>query len=250
MSGALGCSAVYPEMKTPVRSPAPDAALDPPPPTDYYFITFLGAHVPPKTTDGRNWVPNPFARLLVDEKEVLVTPTESANSRPTWKDQPRANYRIGDEQTVMVEVWDDIPIADRPICIARVVDLRRISEGGSNQIDCNSGARVWLEVKPARAVLGVGFHYEIGGSSDVKVTRVTPHSPAERAGLLGGMRIVAIQSKPVTSLDALEIRSLVNSNVRTGLELDIIEMSGRQRHVSLREGPIYPLAGDELTLPE
>jgi membrane-associated protease RseP (regulator of RpoE activity) len=245
----VGCGAVYPEMKTPVRAPAAGTSADPPPPADFYFITFAGAHVPPKTRDGRDWVPNPFAKLLVEGKEILVTPTESANNWPRWQDQKHANYRIGDDDTVTIEVWDDGTVGDQPICMATVRDLHRIVEGGSNQIDCDSGARVWLNVEPAHAMLGVGFYYELGGQGGVQVTRVLGQSPAERAGIVPGDRIVAVQDEPVKGMDPLQVRSTVNSHVREGLNLDLLGKDGKKRRVSVKEGPIYPLDGDDLALP-
>ncbi len=244
-----GCGAVYPEMKTPVRPPTATVALDPPPPDDFFYFYFQGAQVPNKTLDGRPWVPNPYAKLIVDGKVLLETPTESATNKPTWSDQRRANYRIGTEQTVLIEVWDDSPITDHPICTKRILHVERIAQGGPNQVDCDTGARVWLGVEPAHALLGVGLYYELRGSDGVRVTRVVGQSPAERAGLGRGDLILSIQNRPVQSMDALQVRSIINSNVRSGLQLDVLTTAGLRREIALKEGAIYPLAGDDQGLP-
>ena len=242
---ATACGAVYPEMKTPVRALAPgEPAFDTPPPQNFYYFTFQGAQVPTKTRDGRQWVPNAYAKLVVDGKELLVTPVEPGTNRPTWPNQTRANYRILPEQEVVVEVWDDTPLADQPICRERVLRLQQLAEGGQNQIDCDGGARLWVRVEPARAVMGAGFYYELRGSDGVQITRVLPQSPADRAGLRPGQRVTAIQGTPVDQLDALAVRSRINANIRSGLKL-VVADGGKSKEVTIAEGMIYPLAGDD-----
>lgn len=248
-----GCAAVYPEMKTAIREPEPGAELEPEPANDLYYLFFEGASIPPKTQGGQKWpggAPDPFAKLIVNDVEILETPVESRTRAPTWAKQDKKNYRIQSDSMIYVEVWDDNTMTNHPICRARVRDIEAIRDGGNNEIWCDSGARVRLHVEHARGLLGLGLYYETRGADGVRVTRVLQGSPAERAGLGPGDRILAIQGEKVSSMDALKVRSMMNLHSRAGLELDVWFQGGKRHLISLKEGAIYPLSGDGLELPQ
>lgn len=244
------CGAVYPEMRTPVRPPPPAELVEAEIPDDLYFIYIEKALIPVRTRDGRAWNPNPYARLLVNGAEILSTPVESGNRRPEWKSQRLANYRIPHGADISLEVWDSTPVTDHPVCNEVVLDLQEMRAGAAGLIDCDSGARVWLHVEPARPLLGAGLYYELRGPDGVRVTRVAARSPAERAGLRAGDQIIKIQGELVKGMDAFAVRSRMNSNVRQGLKLDLRTVQGDWRTVELLEGPIFPLSGDDLELPQ
>ena len=161
-----------------------------------------------------------------------------------------ANYRIDPNQEIIVEVWDDGAVTDLLICRERILTLRNMSEGGRSMVECDSGARLWLGVEPARPLLGLGLYYELRGSVGVAVTRVAPRSPAERAGIKKGELILKVQGEPVKGLDAFAVRSRINSNARSGLTLELMLPPGAPRTVTVKEGPIYALRGDDLELPQ
>lgn len=75
-------------------------------------------------------------------------------------------------------------------------------------------------------------------------------SPAARAGLSQGDRILAINGKPVSELDALQVRSEMNLHARSTLELDIWFKDGKRHLVKLKEGALFPLPGDDVKLAE
>lgn len=247
---AVGCGAVYPELKTPVRPVSVGQEIDGPP-SDVYFVYFVGAVIPSKTRDGRDLDPDPFARLLIDEVETIVTPVEQKTRRPTWPQQRYANYRISDRQGVLVEVWDDNPLNDHPICRETIYNFSALAAEGGREISCHdSGARVTIAVEPARPLYGMGLYYELRGSSGVFVTRVAGQSPASRAGVSRGDRIITINGNPTAKMDALSVRSAINSHVHTGLQLELIAGDGKFKTVELAEGAIYPLEGEDLALPQ
>lgn len=246
-----GCAAVYPEMKTPVSLPPEGRELSPPPPEDLYFIRFDGAVIPRTTLDGRPWPgdgPDPFARLLVNDKVILLTPVESGSRRPTWSGQPRENHRIAPDSKLRVEMWDSNPGPDHPLCIEQLDDLASLRGGRRHEIRCVSGARLFLVVEKARPMFGTGLYYELRGSDGVRITRVVPESPAGRAGLQSGDRVFAIEGRPVDKMSPLEVRSTITKYVRSGLTLTIGSEGGGRREVTLQEGPIYPLRGDDIRL--
>jgi hypothetical protein len=247
----LGCAIIYPEVQTAVRAPKPGQELDPPPPDDLYFIYFESASIPAKTPGGLDWpggAPDPLAKLLVNGSELIRTPAQSSTRAPTWPKQTRQNYRVAPGSQIFVEVWDDNPMINKPICRSQVRDLPALREGANNEIWCDSGARVRLGVEPARAMVGLGLYYEPRGTEGVRVTRVVEYSPAARAGLQAGDRILAINGKDTRQLDGNQVRSAINEKAKTGVKLDVWYQSGKRHIVEIKEGPLYPLPSDEIPL--
>jgi len=251
---ASACGAVYPEVQTPVRQPPPGREVMPEPPPDLLYIAFDRATIPKQTRDGRKWdsvggdAPDPFAKLIVDGEEVIVTPIEANTLHPKWPDQKRANYKINPSSKVVVELWDSNPINNSPICRMSVSQIHDSASSEPEEILCNSGARIELRVERARPVMGLGMFYELQ-SQAVRVTRVVEVSPAARAGLAAGVMIRKIQGKRVDTLDSAQAKSLINANASSGLQLTIEFEDGSQRDVELREEAMYPQADEGVDLP-
>jgi hypothetical protein len=248
----LACGAVYPEILPPLRSYPADRELTPPPPEDLLYIEFLDAQIPEKTRDGRQWstiggsAPDIYARLFVDDVELIKTPVASDTLKPTWPDQRKANYRIPPRAKVRVELWDSNPINNRPVCVQRILGFHESASSGELTVRCDSGARVRIRVNPAHARLGLGFYYELRSES-VAVSRVIEQSPAARAGLKRGDVFVEIQGQKVKRMDEGQIKSLINANAATGLQLLVKDDAG-ERPVELKAGPVYPGPKDTISL--
>jgi hypothetical protein len=178
----IGCGAVFPEVVPLLRPPPAGQELEPAPPDDLVFVAFAGAQIPPRTRDGRKWdsmggeAPDVFAKLFVDDKEIIRTPIESDTLKPTWPDQQRANYRISSRAKVRVELWDSNPINNQPICIKRLHNLPGQSGPVAVDVECDSGATLRLRVEPAHARWGLGFAYELL-TVGAAVTRVIGSPP-------------------------------------------------------------------------
>jgi len=253
-AASAACGAVYPEVATPINSAPPGIKLDPPPPEDVVYLQFASAEIPPKTRDGRKWdavggeAPDVFAKLIVDKREIIVTPVESNTLRPTWPDQTRANYRIRSGAQVKVELWDSNPMINHPVCSEVVLNLHdNVNEGRPLEIDCDSGARIRLQVEPARAKLGIGMWYELRGGG-VAVTRVLAESPAARAGLRRGDEVVKIQGEDVKTMDEDRVKSLINANASVGVTLEVMRGPGQTQVFKVKSGPIYPLKEEDVPL--
>jgi hypothetical protein len=247
--GAAGCGAVYPELSAPLR-PAPSGVeLSPPPPDDMLYVAFESAEIPERTRDGRRWgsvggsAPDPFGKIMIEHKELLRTPVQANTLKPTWPDAVRGNHRIAKGTQLKVELWDSNPLSNHPICVKTLRRIHDEAASGSLEIACDSGARIRLAVGPARAQVGLGFHYELR-TQDVVVTRVVPESPAGRVGLEAGDRIINIQGKPVASMTEGEPQSAINTHSRGGRNLTVERANGRVEDLSLKEGPIYQTVND------
>lgn len=252
--GCMGCGAVYPELSTPVRAMPTRIAADPPPPEDLLFLRFAGARIPEKTRDGRKWdatgnaLPDPFAKLIVDKKDILVTPIQSNTLQPTWRNQQIANYRIRQGAVVRVELWDSNPINNHPICVSEIRNIhQQVHSDGNVEILCSSGARISLVVEPAHARMGLGLYYELR-TEQIFVTRVLRESPAARAKLRRGDRILEIQGIDVARMEEGQAQSLINANAQTGVRLKIRSPDGSERELTLKEGPIYPVVDEDVRI--
>ena len=251
--GLSACGAVYPELSTPVRA-AGTRHLDPPPPEDLIYLKFAKAQIPTHTRDGRQWdsvggaAPDPFAKLLIEDKEILLTPVQANTLTPTWPDQKVGNYRIPHGVPVRVELWDSNAINNHPICVESIGNLlAEVNDEQNLELRCDSGATIEIVVQPAHAKFGLGLYYELG-TDDVHVTRVVGESPAARAKLTRGDQLLRIQGRDVKSMDPETVRSLINANVSTGVTFAVRHADGSQSDVTLKDGPIYPTADEEVTV--
>jgi len=252
---SLACGAVYPEVSTPLRTPPPGFALKPPPPKDLFFVRFAGAVIPKKTRDGRQWdsvggeAPDPYGKILVNGKELILTPIESDTLEPTWPDQEAANYRIRPTDKVQVELWDSNPLTNLPICTEALLNIAEAASGDEPfvEITCDNGGRVNLVIEPAHGKLGLGFDYELRTEAAV-LTRVIKESPAGRAGMQAGDEILVVQGKTVASLEDGALQSLINANASLGVKLTIKNGEGTKREVTVKDGSIFPLHSEGLPL--
>lgn len=247
-----GCGAVFPELGTPVRDVPPGYRFDPPPPPDLVYLAFARAVIPARTRDGRAWdsvggsLPDPFAKLIVDDKDLIVTPIHSNTLTPTWPNQKRGNYRVRLGATIKVELWDSNPINNHPICAARIYDFHeQVSAERHLEVNCESGAHLELVVEPAHGKVGLGLSYEIR-TDHVYVTRVLSESPASRAGIRRGEEIVQVMGEPARGMPEGRVRSLMNANGSIGLELVLLGADKTERRVTIKDGPIYPTLAENV----
>lgn len=242
-TSVLSAGCAYPEATTPLKAAPKGAQLQPAPPENLVHLRFLGAEIPERTRDGRQWsdaAPEAFAQVVIDEAVVYKTPVSSGTLTPTWPDQESANQRIAKRARVRVELWATGALSDKPICVKKIPRLRI----GELDVLCASGARLSLSVEPARPQLGLGFSYELRSDRAV-LTQVIEASPAGRLGLEPGDAITRIAGKPVANMDLATVRGMINANSQRGLSLTVQRKSGKTEDMSVKEGPVYAEA-DEL----
>lgn len=245
MMALVGCPAVYPELGTAIRPLKGEMQLDPPPPEELKWIRFTGAMIPSQMRDGRTWqqslgrLPNPYAKLIINEVEIMRTKPQNGTLEPTWPDAVRGNYKISPADKFRVELWDGDLIGDKPIGIK---DFRPTSDfviGDRIRIEVGGGAEVTLAFEPAHAMMGIGLWYELR-SDTCFVTRLLAGSPTERAGIQVGDEIITVAGKPVSTMSTNAIRSAFGVIPKDGLTIGVRHEDGREASANLKEGPIYP----------
>jgi hypothetical protein len=245
----VSCVAFYPELRTSLREVGEDEVVEGRPPRRMAYIEFEKARIPPKAPDGRPWdgsdddLPDPVARLIVDDRCLIETPVEQDTLAPTWPTQRRANYMVQPDSVATVELIDHDSVTDRPICRKRVGDIRAEAEFGEVEVMCDNGTRIWLTVQPARPKMGVGLFYELR-VNQVFVSRVAAHSPAGRAGLRAGDEFIELEGQAVRAMDEAQVRSVFNAGVRNGLHAKVRRPGETPREIVLKEGPVYVTMDD------
>jgi hypothetical protein len=250
---AGSCSAVYPELQAPFRTPRSHEVEDRP--AGLKWIAFKGAVVPEATRDGRRWggalerrAPDPYAILYVNGKPLLKTSSQANTLQPTWPDAPAGNFFLEPADRFRVELWDSNPINDHPIGIKEWKGLTDEEERrGEIDLECDSGARVRIAFEPAHARFGLGFYYELR-IGEASVTRVYKESPAGRAGLKPGDQILMVDDKPVAGMKKGELQSIVNTPHLEGMAMKVRRGNGQSFAVVLKEGPIFPTFSETGTL--
>jgi hypothetical protein len=230
-------------ISTPIKDVPPGRDLDPPPPPNVIYIAVTGAEIPNRTRDGRSWdelgsgLPDPFAIVLANDRELFRTPVARDSLKPTWPDGPKTSYELAKGTKLKVEIWDDNAIYKKPMCSKTLRDLEDQAQTGSADLLCEGGIEIHLAIKPAEAKFGLGFSYEFRADG-VFISEVMPLSPASRAGVQKNSKIVTLMDKKPEALSEGEVQSLINVNGPTGLKLTLSPPSARSS-VELKEGPIY-----------
>lgn len=243
-SSVIGC--VYPRRSTslsPVQRPDASASITAP--EDVYQLTIVEAQVVPQRRGGLPWDdggggPDPFVRVFRGEEMIFETPVINDSNAPRWNASVPANVRVTSTVALRFEVWDRDDIGADPIGIYRNTgrpsaavldaDARLALEGGNYLTVRFAGPR------PHR---GVGIEeYELRPDALV-VMRVMPHSPAARAGLEPGDRIVRIGERSVSSMNGAEAASELSMAVSRHHTLGVIGADGRERSVDLDRGFVW-----------
>ncbi|NUP07630.1 MAG: PDZ domain-containing protein [Polyangiaceae bacterium] len=252
--GLAGCSPLYPELSTKFSEAPKSGAYDPPPPPDRYYLSVKGGRVPPKARDGREWdqvfgsLPDPIAKVLVNEKELFSTNADSDTLEPKWEKAPRGNFAISAGDKIQVQLWNANTLSDTPIGIRELTLTPDMITTGEVVFEISGGGEVTLAIEPARPIWGAGFWFDLRNDG-AAISRVVDSSPATRLGIRAGDRILKIDGKPTDGMSLNEIRSTLASIPTAGRKLSVQHDDGATLEVTLKEGPIYPLYKDYEKLP-
>ena len=249
-----GCPALFPELSTPITAAPKDVELSPPPPPDRHYLEIKGAKIPEKTRDGRTWdsvfgsLPDPLLKIFVNDAEIIVTNSEANTLEPVWADAPRGNFAIAAGDKLEVQLWDANALASTAIGKRDQTLTADMIDSGQVELELSGGGRVTLAIGPARAVWGAGFWFELRNAG-ARISRVVDGSPASRAGLVDGDKVLQIDGKPTDGMSVNEIRSALAAIPSAGRALDVQHSDGSTLQVTIKEGPIYPLYKDYRKLP-
>ncbi len=248
-----GCAAVFPELSTRFDKAPATGALDPPPPADRHFVDVGKGRVPPRARDGRTWdqafgsLPDPYVLILVNGKELLRTNAAPDTLEPDWSDSPGGNFVLSPGDKVEVQLWNSNALADG-IIGKKELRLDRESFDSDLDLELSGECGVTIRIRPAKAIWGAGFWYELRRSG-ARVTRRRDAGPATPAGLQKGDEIVTLAGNPIETYSSDEVRSILGSIPTEGIPMSVRHPDGTALQLTVKEGPIYPLFKNANELP-
>ncbi len=241
---AVGC--VYPRRGTSitsVRNPRSTAMMDAPP--HVWQLTVVDAQIRPRRPGDLSWddnggLPDAFVRIYRNEEQVWESDTIDDSLTPRFDAALPRNFRAGEADQLRIEVWDSDTVGADPIGIYRSRGLPPTAVPGTDaRILLEGGSYVSIRVEPPTAHRGLGIEeYEVR-PDELEVLRVLPFSPAGRANLQAGDRIVAIGDQRVSALNDAQAASALSMAVTRHSALTIVRGSGTEQVVQPDDGYIW-----------
>lgn len=215
-------------------------------PANVYWMTIVSAQVPERNRGNSNWDdgggrPDPFVRVYRDDVLVFESSTQDDTITPAWNQDLPQNIEIPPNASFRLEVWDRDAVGADPIGIYRGhgrppnalpgVDARILLEG-------ESYLTIHLEEPHAHRGIGISG-FEVRGD-ELVVVSVLAHSPAARAGIVAGDRIVSIGGRSVADLGAQQATGALSMAAERHQDLSVISANQTQAHdVELDHGYVW-----------
>jgi hypothetical protein len=234
----VGCA--YPRRATLVHS-APASAEPQEVPDHLWSIRFIDAHIPDAKGSGLPWdgdgsAPDPYLRLVLDGRVVWETPVQRDTRDPKWNITLPRNVYITSRTKFRLELWDsDTASSDPAGAIIRSGLPESALPNALAHLTLDNLAIVTVVVSPALPARGLGVEFEQHDDA-LWVLSVEAFSPAARAGVQVGDRIVAIGDVRVESLSAARAASELSLSSDRGATLTVADSSGKSRHLTLSRG--------------
>jgi hypothetical protein len=214
-------------------------------PKGLWTLRVVGAELPPFKATGLPWDsdgtdPDPFVRILIDKRLVWESPVRENNRHPEWNFTLPKNVEISEDSVFRVELWDrDSAVSADPAGAMTSTGLPGTAlPDATASLSLDNLGSVSIMVSAPRAQQGVGLRFEVRPDALI-VLDVEHYSPAARAGILPGERIVAIGPQRVSELGGDEATSDLSLCAERGLTLTVADKLKHERQVSLDKGFIW-----------
>jgi hypothetical protein len=240
---AAGC--VYPRRTTSLMEVTrPDASESMSAPDDIWRITIVGATIVPRKNGDLPWdegegLPDAFVRVFRGEQQLYESPVIDDSLEPEWDAVLPSNIRVGSNAQLRFELWDRDQFGSDPVGFYRSSGRPPTAMPDADaRLPLAGGSYVTVRFQAPRAHRGVGIaEYEVHPDALV-VIRVLPHSPASRADIEPGDRIVRIGDRRVSSMSANDAASELSQALSRRHELGIQNARG-ERTATLDRGYVW-----------
>lgn len=240
LSWAGAC--IYPRHATPsltvTQSPVDRATQ----PEHLWQLQVVRVDIPRQKRTGSSWdedggAPDPYIVLRVGGNERWRT--EAAEDSFDPKFTPSPNLAFDRAERLRIELWDRDGMASDPIGMYEGKFLSDIILDADTALKMDGGASVTLRLRKPEPKQGVGIEeYELRPAALV-VMAVTPNSPASRAKLKSGDRIVAIEGKAVRSMSPEQAETALSLAAQNRSELTVERGKAKTKR-KLDNGYIWP----------
>jgi membrane-associated protease RseP (regulator of RpoE activity) len=230
-----GCA--YPRRST-MMHPAPASVQPQTQPAHLWSIRFLDAQLPELKGGGLAWdsdgtPPDPYVRLRIDGRVVWESPVQKDTLHPQWNvTLPRSIY-VPPAASFRLELWDQDAASSDPAGVILRSGLPETAlPNGVARLGLDNQAVVSITISEPAAFKGVGIEFE-QRSDALVVLKVEPFSPAARASIKPGERIVAIGSARVEALGPARAASELSLGADRGATLTVADEHGKEREAAL-----------------
>lgn len=190
--------------------------------------------------DDDGTLPDPFVRLFVNGRMVWESEVVRDSDTPVWNVGLPANVVLPKDALLRIELWDwDTPISADPMGSVERRGLLNALPGTESRFVLGTGAVVTLMVTAPEPRRGVGVSVELQPDA-LKVLKVEPYSPAARAGIKVGDRIVALGHAQVSELSEDKAASELSLAVDRQHTLTVTDKAGGdRRELKLDQGYVW-----------
>ncbi|MGD8863098.1 MAG: PDZ domain-containing protein [Myxococcales bacterium] len=211
-------------------------------PRGMYSVRLLDATIPQRKVSGLEWdddgsPPDPFVRLYVDDRLVWESAVIEDTIHPEWDVTIPRNVLVSSSSSFRIEVWDkDTAVSFDPVGRIERQGLPATAQPGAiSRLTLDSGTILSLRVDEPVPHRGVGLTVELRPDG-LKVIEVEPFSPAGRAGIKQGERIVGIGPERVAHMSDDDAATELSLATERDHKLTVADVSGQEREVTLDDG--------------
>lgn len=190
--------------------------------------------------DDDGTLPDVFVRLYIGGRKVWESEVATDDDTPVWNVGLPKNVVIPKDAPLRIELWDwDSPVSADPMGHTERRGLPNALAGTESRFVLNTHAVVTFMVAVPEPRRGVGVSVELQPSA-LKVLSVEPYSPAARAGIKKGDRIVSIGHAKVSELSEDKAASELSLAVDRQHTLGVTDSNGGDgREVELDQGYVW-----------
>ena len=236
-----GCA--YARRSTPLSSVSGPSSLSGDAPENLWKLVVVSAEIPRETRSGSQWdddksPPDPYLKLIVKGREIWETRTLDDQDHPQFNASPPKNLAIDRDAKVRFELWDDDGVTSDPIGVYEGRALGEAIVDADTILKLEGGATLTVRVERPEAHRGTGIAlYEVRKNALVLLD-ILPNSPAQRAGLKAGDRIVALDGRTIEELGPKKAESALVLSAQNQSEL-MVDRNGKSQVVKLDRGLVW-----------
>jgi hypothetical protein len=213
-------------------------------PGGVWTIRLVEAQLPETKGGGLPWDsdgtgPDPYIRLVIDNRVVWESPVQQNTLNPQWNITMPRSVRIPPASKLRLELWDeDTASADPAGTFSHLGLPDNALPDARARLSLDNRGTVTIMISAPKPWKGLGLTYE-QHSDALVVLSVEAFSPAARAGIAVGDRVVAIGDTRIETLSAARAASDLSLAVDRGSALTVADEHGQERAVNLDRGFLW-----------